>query len=273
MTRIAPKIYPTGFSLRPRTPYQPGSALKYAPRATGSQTVCAPKKNFFRRIFDKFFTKAPEEICTDNFVTLRHSKFLGFEESGYNIFHGSKKVGYVHYDIHRNSMGWTSNYPSSWFDDYAIEDMSGKCSMKPFMRINEFSMNDRLGKSKLIPRDKKYGAMAMKEILRAANEEGCGDRISLLAGNLGGTKFGPGRFYNKMGFSPAPTRARQLEVMERRYYLKLEKLVRGGLSEDEAKAVLKRQKIKCPEKINGRYVEDEGLVNLTNPECIREYPV
>lgn len=273
MIKMTPRISPTGFLLRPKVPYTPGSVLKYVPQATGSQTVCAPKKNIFRRIYDKLFKKVPEEISSDNFVTLRHSRFLGLKESGFSIFHGSKKVGYVHYDIHRNDLGKTANYPLSWFEEGIPEDVNGRRFMKPFMRINELSMNDRLGKSKLVPRDKKYGAMTMKEILKIANEAGCEGRISLLAGSLGGTAFEAGRFYNKMGFSLTPSKIIDLEGKERYYYSKLETLIRGGLSEEEAKAVLKRQKIECPEKANGRYVQDAGHMNLTNPECIRNYTV
>ena len=272
--------YSVGIFLRPHIAYRPEMTLRYVPpvkngfEAVRTQPVgmqCVG--NFFRNLWNKLFKKQPEEVCNDNFVTFKHSKFMGLNESGYDIFHGSKKVGYVHYDIVSDRDGVGANYPSNWFWDNPGPSFYEMGLLKPFMRINEFSMNDRLGKKQLIPRDKKFGTMAMKELLKIANDSGCDDRISLYAGRLGGTKFEPGMFYHKMGFSLSPSRVKELTFMEKRYYLRLKNLLDEGLSETEAKAVLEKQKIFCPVKIDGRYAEDSGQMYLTNPECIRNYRV
>lgn len=266
--------------MRPHIAYRPQMPLRYAGSVNNSFVTVQDQPGgirrtaaFFQRLWNKLFKKQPEEVCNDNFVTFKHSKFMGLNESGYDIFHGSKKVGYVHYDIVSDRDGVGANYPSNWFWDNPGPSFYEMGLLKPFMRINEFSMNDRLGKKQLIPRDKKFGTMAMKELLKIANDSGCDDRISLYAGRLGGTKFEPGMFYHKMGFSLSPSRVKELTFMEKRYYLRLKNLLDEGLSETEAKAVLEKQKIFCPVKIDGRYAEDSGQMYLTNPECIRNYKV
>ena len=137
--------YTAGTFLRPHIAYRPEMKLIYAPPVTaGFKSVRAKSAdiprtgNFFRNLWDKFFKKQPEEVCNDNFVTFKHSKFMGLNESGYDIFHGTKKVGYVHYDIVSDRDGVGANYPANWFWDNPGPSFYEMGLLKPFMRINEY---------------------------------------------------------------------------------------------------------------------------------------
>lgn len=221
-------------------------------------------------LFQRFRLTSSEPF--EHAVRLTPKRFLGIRYAD-NIKYGSKKVGLVNYDIKTQHYATEADFPSDWFVKDAPVDKGGNHLLKPFMWINELRMNDRFGKPRLVKRDKKYGAMTMKELLKIAQNEGCESRIALLADVLPDTGFRPGRFYNKMGFSLAPAEQHFLEKVERRYLEMFNDLKNKGLSDEEIEELLNINGIFKPERVGGRFVAETGRYNLTNPECIIDYLV
>lgn len=182
-----------------------------------------------------------------NTLSFKQNYTLGFK-TGYIIKDLKKKIGYVDYDILSNRFGVKNEYPADWFIENAKPNKNGLYPLKPFMYINEISMNDRIGKKNLVKRDKKYGTMAMQKLLEISESQGSQSRIAVLADTLGNTAFKPGKFYSKMGFSLSPKRIERLA--------KEEELL--NISHN---------------KIDNRYTEESGYMFLTNPECIINYNI
>lgn len=208
----------------------------------------------------------------ENSVRLTTKRFLGIPV-GNNIKYGSKKVGFVNYRIETEHYATEADFPADWFVEGAQTDRGGNRLLKPFMWVNELRMKDRLGKSHFVKRDKKYGAMTMKELLKTAQETGCENRIALLADVLCNTGFRPGKFYNKMGFSLTPFEQGIFENLEAKYLEKFAELKKKGLPDEEIKELLFAQGYLKPERVNGRFMMETGRYNLTNPECIINYEV
>ena len=221
-------------------------------------------------LLQRFHLKSSELL--EHSVRLTPKRFLGIKYAN-NIKYGSKKVGFVNYEIKTKHYATEADFPTDWFVKEAPRDKGGNHLLKPFMWINELRMNDRFGKPYLVKRDKKYGAMTMKELLKIAQNEGCDSRIALLADVLPDTGFKPGRFYNKMGFSLTPAEQYSMQKAEDRYLDMFEELKIKGLSEEEIEELLGFNGIFKPEKIGGRFVAETGRFNLTNPECIIDYLV
>lgn len=213
-------------------------------------------------------TSRPFEVSPDNILTVKKNVF-----GEYVFMDGKKEVGFADIKIHEWTYGDTKKFPEDWFEEDSPTNLYGKRIMKPYMYISRFSMNDRVGQRKLVKRDKKYGTMAMQHLLGIAREKGCDYRIALYAGQLGGTKFMPGRFYHKMGFSLPYDKTQELEMMEFKYNRELKKLIKEGISQEEAKKALELMNIYLPEKQNGRYISEYGEMFLSNPECIIDYPL
>ena len=174
-------------------------------------------------LLQRFHLKSSELL--EHSVRLTPKRFLGIKYAN-NIKYGSKKVGFVNYEIKTKHYATEADFPTDWFVKEAPRDKGGNHLLKPFMWINELRMNDRFGKPYLVKRDKKYGAMTMKELLKIAQNEGCDSRIALLADVLPDTGFKPGRFYNKMGFSLTPAEQYSMQKAEDRYREKLRGLAR-----------------------------------------------
>ena len=186
---------------------------------------------------------------------------------------GKKEIGSATININTSEYGSYDVYPVDWFDESVAPNLKGDHKLKPYMYITEFSMNDRLNKKTLEKRDKKYGTMAMQHLLAIAKASGCEHRIELYAGQLGHTKFMPGRFYHKMGFSLPCKVNKELAKMEHKYNKELAKLLKNGVPEDEARKILEIKDLYLPEKGDGRYIADYGKMFMTNPECAMNYPL
>jgi len=207
---------------------------------------------------------------SEHAVRLTPKRFLGIK-IGDNIRYGSKKVGFVDYKIETGHCATEADFPADWFVEGSKPDNSGSRRLKPFMWVNELWMKDRKGKVKLLPRDKKFGAMTMKELLKVARESGCDSRIALIADSL--ENFQPGKFYNKMGFSLTPWEQAVFERLEKKYLAKFAELKKRGFADAEIDEFLLAQGYLKPTRINGRFYQETGRYNLTNPECIINYEV
>ena len=218
---------------------------------------------------DTFIKSArPFEVSPENILTVKKNVF-----GEYVFMDGKKEVGFASIKIHEWTYGDTKKFPEDWFEKDATTNLYGKRIMKPYMYVSEFSMNDRINKKSLVKRDKKYGTMAMQHLLALAREKGCDYRIALYAGQLGRTKFMPGRFYHKMGFSLPYDKSHALEMMEFKYNKELKKLIKEGISQEEAERTLEQMNIYLPEKQDGRYISEYGEMFLSNPECVINYPL
>lgn len=223
----------------------------------------------FQPVQDVFVRRSrPAEIAADNILTV---KKVGFND--YVFMDGKKKIGSATININTREYGSYDVYPVDWFDESVAPNLKGNHKLKPYMYITEFSMNDRINKKTLEKRDKKYGTMAMQHLLAIAKASGCEHRIELYAGQLGHTKFMPGRFYHKMGFSLPYKINKELEKMEHKYNKELAKLLKNGVPEDEARKILEIKDLYLPEKEDGRYIADYGKMFMTNPECAMNYPL
>lgn len=194
-------------------------------------------------------------------------------KAGHNINYGGERVGRIHFWQETQMRALPQEYPAEWYVEGAKPDKKGRLLLKPFLWVDELLMKDRMAQQTLLPRDKKFGAMTMKELLRIARETGCGDRIALEAAQCRGANFTPGRFYNKMGFSLTPEMQKLLESLEKTYNIKFDKLRKAGYSDAEIVRMLGSQGYIKPERANGRFVAEIGRYNLTNPECIIDYQV
>lgn len=223
----------------------------------------------FQPVQDVFVRRSrPAEIAADNILIV---KKVGFND--YVFMDGKKKIGSATININTREYGSYDVYPVDWFDESVAPNLKGNHKLKPYMYITEFSMNDRINKKTLEKRDKKYGTMAMQHLLAIAKASGCEHRIELYAGQLGHTKFMPGRFYHKMGFSLPYKVNKELEKMEHKYNKELAKLLKNGVPEDEARKILEIKDLYLPEKKDGRYIADYGKMFMTNPECAMNYPL
>lgn len=223
----------------------------------------------FAPIQDTFTKSArPVGISADNILTVKKNVY-----GEYVFMDGKKEVGFATFSINTRNYGSYDVYPVDWFDESVAPNLKGDHKLKPYMYITEFSMNDRLNKKTLEKRDKKYGTMAMQHLLAIAKSSGCEHRIELYAGQLGHTKFMPGRFYHKMGFSLPYKVNKELEKMEHKYNKELAKLLKNGVPEDEARKILEIKDLYLPEKEDGRYIADYGKMFMTNPECAMNYPL
>lgn len=186
---------------------------------------------------------------------------------------GKKKVGMITCCVYKQEYARPNRFPENWYIKNSAPDKNGKYPLKPFLFIEELFMKDQIDKKQLVKRKKKYGTMAMQHILQIANARGCGTRICLEADTLGQTKFKPGRFYNKIGFSLEPDIIKLYEKLEKQYYKEFAKLKQSGLSDTEIEKYLNSKSLFLPEKANGRYVADDGTMYLTNPEDLLYYPI
>lgn len=223
----------------------------------------------FQPVQDVFVRRSrPAEIAADNILTV---KKVGFND--YVFMDGKKEIGSATININTREYGSYDVYPADWFDENIAPNLNGDSKLKPYMYITEFSMNDRINKKTLEKRDKKYGTMAMQHLLAIAQKSGCDYRIRLYAGQIKHTKFMPGRFYHKMGFSLPPNVNKELEKMELKYKRELANLLKNGVPEDEALKILDLKDLYLPEKKDGRYISDYGYMFMTNPECAINYPL
>lgn len=243
----------------------------YGKVVSSIQNITNPvrRKAKFEQIQDSFIKSArPAGIPADNILSVKKNVY------GEYIFNdGKKKVGYAAFVINKGEYGDPAIYPPDWFDSELAPNIEGKYKMKPYMYITEFAMNDRLGKKTLEKRDKKYGTMAMQHLIRLAKENDCESRIVLYAGEIGKTKFLPGRFYHKMGFSLPYKVIKVFDKMEAEYNKELTFLLEHDVPKDKAEKILEFKDLYLPEKKDGRYIADDGFMILTNPECAMNYPL
>lgn len=238
---------------------------------SGVQKVTSPFKRSvkFEPVQDVFVRSSrPAEVASDNILTV---KKVGFND--YVFMDGKKEVGSATFKINTREYGSYDVYPPDWFDENIAPNLNGDSKLKPYMYITEFLMKDRINKKTLEKRGKKYGTMAMQHLLAIAQKSGCDYRITLFAGQIKHTKIMPGRFYHKMGFSLPFNVSQDLERMELKYKRELAKLLKKGVSEDEAQKILEQKELYLPEKKDGRYISDYGKMFMTNPECAINYPL
>ena len=186
----------------------------------------------------------------------------------YQFMENGEEVGYTSLRINKGLSAPKGVYPKDWYIEDAVPDNSGYYKLKPFLSIDEFAMNDRLGKQVLEKRDKKYGTMAMQHIVKYAYESGCEGRIYVQADQLGGTGFKPGKFYYKVGFSPIPRELQNIKFREIRFYRELEKLVAKGYSEKEAVAELESKGLYCVERNGEDYIPSSGCLYMRDPDKV-----
>lgn len=232
------------------------------------------RPGFLKRVLNFFSPKNETVIDDENKIHLKTDRALGIFPCGHKIMYGGKNVGFVSYQVDITASSTLDEFPLSWFEDFRYVGDTKLRPLKPYLMVTELFMNDRLNKSELVHREKKYGAMAMKELLRIANENGCDDRIALIADKLGKTEFYPGHFYHKMGFSPIPFTNELLRNREINYNLRLKQLKEKGFNEEQINKILADEHLfPPPEMVDGRYLIEKGRMVLTNPECIRDYPL
>lgn len=256
--------------LRPRIV---GETLSYAPNKQPLHTQGEQNRilSFVKSLL--FRTSKEQELSNEESVFIKPRKIFGIP-AGNHIMYNKKRVGFVDFEIRDYYFDKVEEYPRDWFSlANAFSNHAQLQLLKPLLWVSELFMYDRVKSVDFMQRDKKYGAMLMKQLLRIANESGCEDRIALKVEALPGARFQPGNFYNKMGFSPgvgATERKRAIELMYRQQLLML---LEKGYDERQAKLFLEAQGLRCPEIVDGRYIPEYELAILTNPECIRNYVV
>src|SRR5574344_644299 len=207
-----------------------------------------------------------------NILTCKKSIFFKNE---YKFYDGKKYVGYANINISKISNAQKGLYPESWYVKDGIPDSLGHYPLKPHLMIGELEMKDRIGKQELVKRDKKYGTMVMQQLLHIAKKRGCGSRICLVAGNIGGTKFHPAKFYNKMGFDLSPQKIEDMKRAEKKYQQDANILKEQGYSKSSIEQILSDKYNHIMQEANGRHFSESDYfyMFLTNPECIINYPI
>lgn len=200
------------------------------------------------------------------------------------FYDGEQQVGYATYSIEQGRR-LRGEIPDEWFVDAAslpkidLTDCSALTfhKSKPYMHIEEFMMNDKLGMEAYAKRasGKKYGTMCMQKVLEHAEKLGLGSRIELDAA-VHGSAVNPAKFYAKIGFNSTPGKVANINKRNAEAYRTIEiiKTAAKDWPEERKKDWIDNIFIDR-DCIDGRYYNAStgGRMWLEAPEVLKNYPL